>query len=87
MVPAAKSESDKLECVGSAKSLKLLRARAEVRLTHAFGSGEARRRRCGRERAVEVTVWEQQRRRMKHEDREGEMEICDMHTANTFLQT
>ena len=29
---------------------KLLGARAEVRLTPAFGSGKARRRRCGRER-------------------------------------
>ena len=70
---------------GISQVAKLLGARAEVRLTRAFGSGRARRRRCGRERGVEVTVREQQRWRVKHEDREGEMEICDMHTANTFF--
>ena len=60
-------------------------ASAEVRLTRAFGSGKVRRRRCGRERGVEVTVWEQQGRRMKHEGREGEMEMCHIYTANTFF--
>ena len=66
---------------------KLLDARADVRLTRAFGSGRARRGRCGRERGVEVTVREQQRRRMKHENGEGETEIRDMHMQQTFLQT
>ena len=62
-------------------------ARAEVRLTRSFGSGRARRRRCGRERGVEVTVREQHRRRMKHESGEGETEICDMRMQQTFSQT
>ena len=67
-------------CICLGQEAKLLGARAEARLTRASGSGKARRRRCGRERGVE----EQQGRRMKHEDREGEMGICDMHTANTL---
>ena len=71
---------------GIGQIAKLLGARAQVRLTRAFGSGRARRRRCARERGVEVTVREQQRWRVKHEDRESEMEICDMHTANTFFR-
>ena len=60
---------------GVGQVAKLLGARAEMR---------TRRRRCGRERGVEVTVREQQGRRMKYESGEGEMEICDMHTANTL---
>ena len=69
---------------GIGQVAKLLGTGAEVRLTRACGSGEARRRRCGREPGVEVTVWEQQGWRMKHENRESEMRICDMHTANTL---
>ena len=69
---------------GIGQVAKLLGARAEVRLNCAFGSGKARRRRCGRERGVEVTVREQQTRRMKHENGEGEMERYDMRTANTL---
>ena len=53
---------------GIGQVAKLLGARAEVRLTRAFGSERARRRRCGRERGVYVTVREQQRWRVKHED-------------------
>ena len=63
---------------------KLLAARAEVRLTRACESGTVRQGRCRRERGVEVTVREQQRRRMKHENGEGEMERHDMRTANTL---
>ena len=62
---------------------KLLAARAEVRLTRAFGLGTVRQGRCRRERGVEVTVREQQGRRMKHDNGEGEMERYDMRTANT----
>ena len=63
---------------------KLLAARAEVRLTRALGSGTVRQGKCRRERGVEVTVREQQGRRMKHENGEGEMEKYDMRTANTL---
>ena len=66
---------------------KLPAARAEVRLTRTFGSGTVRQGRCrrqGREGGLEVTVREQQGRRMKHENGEGEMERCDMRTANTL---
>ena len=69
---------------GIGQVAKLPSARAEVRLSRALGSGKARRRRCGRERGVEVTAGEQQGWRKKHENRESEMEMCDMHTANTF---
>ena len=69
---------------GIGQVAKLLGARAEVRLTCAFGSGKARRRRCRQERGVEVTVRERQGRRMKHENGEGEMERYDMRTANTL---
>ena len=65
----------------------LLAARAEVRLTRAFGSGRARqgsRGRHSREVGLEVTVREQQGRRMKHDYGEGEMERYDMRTANTL---
>ena len=65
-----------MECVGSARWPKLPTARAEVRLTRAFGSRAVRQGRCrrqGREGGFEVTVKEQQRRRMKHENGEGEM--------------
>ena len=62
---------------GIGQEAKLPGARAEVRLTRAFGSGKARRRRCRRKR-------EQQRRRMKHENGEGEMERDGIHTANTL---
>ena len=66
---------------------KLTAARAEVRLTRAFGSGtvgQGRCRRQGRESGLEVAVREQQGRRMKHENGEGEMKRCDMRTANTL---
>ena len=69
---------------GVGKVAKLLGARAEVRLTRAFGSGTVRQGRCRRERGVEVTVREQQGWRMKHENGEGEMERYDMRTANTL---
>ena len=48
---------------GIGQAAKLLGARADERLTRAFGLGKARRRRCGRERrecGLEVTVQEQQ---------------------------
>ena len=63
---------------------KLPAARAEVRLIRAFGSGEVWHRMCRQECGLEVTVREQQRRRMKHKNGEGEMERYDMHTANTL---
>ena len=69
-----------VECVGS----KLLGARSEVRLTRAFGLGTVRRRWCKRECGLEVAVREQQGWRIKHENREGEMEKYDMRTANTL---
>ena len=50
---------------------KMPAARAEVRLTRAFGSGtggQGRCRRQGRESGLEVAVREQQGRRMKHEN-------------------
>ena len=65
---------------------KRLGARAEVRFTHAFGSGTGRRGRCRRECGLEVTVREQQGRRMKYENGEGEVERYDMRTANTLSQ-
>ena len=58
---------------------KLLGDRAEVCLTRAFGSGTVRRRRCRQERGVEVTVREQQGRRMKHENGGRDM-TCALHT-------
>ena len=76
--------SQPVECVGIGQVAKLLAARAEVRLTCAFRSGTVRRRRCRRECGLEVTVREQQGRRMKHEDREGETERYDMRTADTL---
>ena len=69
---------------GIGQEAKLPGARPEVRLTRAYGSGKARRRRCRQERGVELTVREQQRRWMKHENGEGEMERYDTHTANTL---
>ena len=69
---------------GIGQVAKFLAARAEVRLTRAFGSGTVRQGRCRRERGVEVTVREQQRRRTKHENGEGEMERYDMRIANTL---
>ena len=69
---------------GIGQVAKLPGVRAEVRLTRVFGTGKAPRRRCGRERGVEVTVREQQGWRMKHENRESEMERYDMRTANTL---
>ena len=72
---------------GIGQEAKLRGARAEVRLTRAFGSGQARRRRCGRERGVEVTVREQQGRRMKQDSGKGETETCDIHTQQTCVQT
>ena len=57
--------------------------RSCVRLIRAFGSGTVWQRLCRQECGLEVTVREQQRRRMKHENGEGEMERCDMRTANT----
>ena len=65
----------------------LLGAHAEVRLTRAFRSGKARqgsRGRQGREGGLELTAREQQGRRMKHENGEGEMERYGMRTANTL---
>ena len=59
--------SQPVECVID-QVVKLPGARSEVRLTRVFGSGKDRRRRCGRERGVEVTVQKQQRRRMTHEN-------------------
>ena len=53
---------------GIGQAAKLLAARAEVRWTRAFGSGTVRQGRCRQERGVEVTVREQQRRRMKHDN-------------------
>ena len=53
---------------GIGQVAKLLAARAEVRLTRAFGSGTVRQGRCRRERGVEVTVREQQGWRMEHEN-------------------
>ena len=69
---------------GIGQVAKLLVTRAEVRLTRAFGSGTVRQGRCRRKRGVEVTVREQQGRRMKHENGEGDMERYDIHTANTL---
>ena len=72
---------------GIGKVARLLGARAGVRLTRAFGSGEVRqgsRGRRSRESGLEVTVKEQQGWRMKHENGEGEMERYDMRTANTL---
>ena len=43
-----------------------------------------RRRRCRQECGLEVTVKEQQGRRMKHGNGEGEMGRYDMRTANTL---
>ena len=68
---------------GLGQVAKLLGARAEVRLTRAFGSGTVRRRRCRREGGLEMTVREQQGRRMTHENGKGEMERHDMRTAST----
>ena len=65
---------------------RLFGARADVRLTGAFGWETVRqgsRRSQGREGGLEVTVREQQGRRMKHEKREGEMDRYDI-TANTL---
>ena len=67
---------------GIGQVAKLLGARAVVRLMWST----ARRRRCGRESGVEMTVWEQQGRRMKHESGEGETKICDMHMQQTFYR-
>ena len=59
---------------------KLLGACAELRLTRSgrveFGEDCAD--------GLEVTVREQQGRRMKHENGEGEMGRCDMRTAHTL---
>ena len=69
---------------GIGQVAKLPAARAEVRLIRAFGSGEVRQRLCRQECGLEVTVREQRRRRMKHENGESEMERYDMRTANTL---
>ena len=69
---------------GIGQVTKLLAARAEVRLTRAFGSGTVRQGSSRQERSVEVTVREQQGRRMKHENGEGEMEKCDMARCKRF---
>ena len=69
---------------GIGQVAKLPGARAEMRLTRAFGPGTVRQEMCRRERGVEVTVRENQKRRMKHEKGEGEMGRCDMRTANTL---
>ena len=75
-----------ITCVetGLGRVAKLLGARAEVRLTRAFGSGTVRRRRCRREGGLEMTVRDKQGRRMTHENGEGEMERYDMRTASTL---
>ena len=62
-------------------------ARAELRLTRALGSGKARQGRQSREGGLQVTVREQQGRRVKHESGEGEMEKCDMRMQQTFSDT
>ena len=72
-------EAHRVECVGSARKPNFPAARAEVRLTRAFGSGTVRQGRCRRERGVEVTVREQQGRWMIHENGEGEMEMKHAH--------
>ena len=75
---------------GLGQVAKLYRGRAEVRLTRAFGSGRARqgsRGRQSRESGLEVTVREQQGWRVKHENGEGEMEMCDICMQQTFLTT
>ena len=69
---------------GISQVAKLPATRAEVRLTRAFGSGTVRQGRCRREGGLEVAVREQRRRRMEHENREGETERDDMRTANTM---
>ena len=72
---------------GVGQLAKLLAARAEFRLTRAFGSGTIRqgsRGRRSRESDLEATVKKQQGKRMKHENGEGEMERYDMRTANTL---
>ena len=72
---------------GIGQVAKLLAARAEVRLTCAFGSGEVlqgTRGRRSREGGLDVTVREPQGRRMKHENGEGETERYDLRTANTL---
>ena len=69
---------------------KLLGVRAEVRLTHAVGSGKAwqgSRGRQSRESGLEVTVREQQGRSVTHENGEGEMEMCDMRMQQNFSDT
>ena len=74
---------------GLGQVAKLLGARAEVRLTRAFRSGKARqgsRGRQSREGGLQVTVTEQQGRRVKHESGEGEMEMCDMRRQQTLFR-
>ena len=61
---------------GIGQVAKLPAARGEVCLPRAFGSGTVRQRLCRQECGLEVTVREQQKRRMKHENGEGEMERC-----------
>ena len=59
----------------------LLAARVGVRMLHDLGAGKDRQR-CG---AGKVAVKEQQGRRLKQENGEGETERYDMHNAtNTF---
>ena len=73
---------------GIGRVAKLPAARAGVRLTGAFSSGTVRQGRCrrqGREGGLEVTVREQQGRRMEKVRMEKvRMERCDMRTANTL---
>ena len=81
-----------ITCVrtGHGQVAKLLGARADVRLTRAFGSGKARqesRGRQSRESGLEVTVREQQGQSVTHENGEGEMEMCDMRMQQTFSDT
>ena len=75
---------------GLGKIAKLFGARAGVRLSCAFRIGKIRqesRGRQSREGGLEVTIREQQGRRVKHENGESEMEINDMRMQQTFLRT
>ena len=70
--------------MGSAQVAKLLARSCGSALDPRFriGNSSAKEVQTGNE-GVEVTVREQQRRRMKHENGAGEMESCDMRTAHT----
>ena len=80
-------KSDALEKCGVrgiGQVAKLPAARVGSALDPCFRIGEVRQRLCREECGLEVTMREQQRRRMKHEKREGEMERHDTRTANTL---